>query len=80
MLEHTVEIGIYTTDEQAIAGFNCFCHYCMDAIREHNEQVDLEVETYGWETYLMEEAERVRVRADLWEWFTTNPEDDGWDD
>ena len=26
------------------------------------------------------QEERIAIRADLWEWFTGDPEDDGWDD
>ena len=56
------------------------CIYCEAKILRQYAQNALEDEIAAWEDYLLEEAERVRTRADVWEWFNADPPDDGYDD
>tara|TARA_R110002020_G_scaffold124118_4_gene280984 strand:- start:2184 stop:2456 length:273 start_codon:yes stop_codon:yes gene_type:complete len=56
------------------------CIYCEAKILRQYAQNALEDETLAWEDFFLAEAERVRTRADVWEWFNADPPDDGYDD
>ena len=56
------------------------CFYCEAKILRQNAQNALEDEVLAWEDYFLAEAERVRTRANVWEWFNADPPDDGYDD
>lgn len=80
---NVLDIPIAELDAQPTHS-RCFyespCIYCEAKILRHNAQNALEDEIAAWEDYLLEEAERVRTRADVWEWFNADPPDDGYDD